>query len=215
MTTHNKRHLFVCLGLLLLLCSVSFGMSTVTCEAASASYSKTVTPKTDSYVNIRKSYSTNSAKIGRLYHGSGASILKKGKVWLKIRSGSITGYVKKSCVLSGKKLVSYAETHKFPKKLKINVRSLIVREKASRTSDIVSGVSKNETYSIIRETKKWAKIKTPEGKGYVLKDYVTSSYSLKPAVKVSSSSSSANSGSNTGSSSSQSSVYSKTALCTV
>lgn len=155
----------------------------VTCEAATSPYAKIVTPKTNTYIYIYKSNSTKSAKIGKFAKGDGATILKKGTTWYKIKSGSITGYVKKKNLLSGAKLESYAKKNNFPKKIKINVRSLNVRKKASTKSTVVTTVKKGKVYSVLKETNKWAKIKANGKTGYVMKSYTTWSYDLGTAEK--------------------------------
>ena len=66
-------------------------------EAASA-YDKICTPNTSSYIYIWKSKSTDSEKVGKFSKGDGASILSSDADWLKIESGSVTGYVKKENV---------------------------------------------------------------------------------------------------------------------
>lgn len=211
MIPHLKKCLFLLLsGLLFLQGAVVFGKAS-TCEAAASPYAKIVTPKTKTYIYIRKSKSTSSKKLGKFSHGCGGTILSTSGSWLKIKSGSITGYVKKSSVLSGNALEKYAKENNFPKKVTINVRSLNVREKARKTSDVVTGVKKGETYTVLSETKLWAKIKADGSTGYVLKEYTTLSYKLKNAAKVTSATTS--SGTST-SLSSSSALYNKTALCT-
>ena len=186
MIPHLKKCLFLLLsGLLFLQGAVVFGKAS-TCEAAASPYAKIVTPKTKTYIYIRKSKSTSSKKLGKFSHGCGGTILSTSGSWLKIKSGSITGYVKKTSVLSGSALEKYAKENDFPKKATINVRSLNVREKASKTSDVVTGVKKGKTYTVLSETKLWAKIKANGSTGYVLKEYTTLSYKLKNASKVTS-----------------------------
>lgn len=207
--SNKKKNIFFLLTFLLIFQFMMVSGKTIQCEAATSPYSKIVTPKTNSFIYIRKSTDMKSTKIAKFYKGSGATILKTGKEWYKIKSGSVTGYVKKCYVLSGSKLEAYAKKNKFPKKLTVKVTSLIVREKASQKSDIVAGVSKDETYKIISETANWAKIKADGATGYVLKKYVTCSYVLKNAVKISTAAKPA------ASADSSSNAYSKVALCKV
>lgn len=167
-----------------------FAGNTATCEAAASPYKNTVTPKTNSYIYIYKKNSTKSDKIGIFSQGDGAKLLKKGSTWYKIKSGTITGYVKKKSVLTGAKLEAYAKKNDFPKTVKIKVRSLNVRQKASKISAVVTGVKKGETYSVLKETNKWAKIKAEGGTGYVLKQYTSWSYDLSDAGKYTTASSS-------------------------
>lgn len=208
----KKGVFFLLASLLILQCFISSGKAS-TCEAATSPYSNIVTPKTSTYVYIRKSYNMNATKVGKFSKGCGATILKTGKVWLKVKSGSITGYVKKSWVVSGSNLETYAEKNNFSKKLTVNVASLNVRASASQQSESLTGVSKGETYKVISETSQWAKITANGSTGYVMKKYTTIRYDLKNATKVSSKTST--SSSSASSSASASSAYSKVALCTV
>lgn len=178
-----------------------------TCEAASSPYKNTVTPKTNTYIYIYKKNSTKSDKIGIFSQGDGAKLLKKGSTWYKIKSGNITGYVKKSSVLTGSALETYAAKNKFPKTVKIKVKSLNVRKKASQKSAVVTGVTKGSSYRVISETKKWAKIQAEGGIGYVLKQYTSWTYDLADAVKYTTSSSS--------SATSSSGEYKDIAVCCV
>lgn len=202
----HKRISILFTSLLLMFGCFMYAGNTATCEAAASPYKNIVTPNTTSYIYIRKTYNMNSAKIGKFSKGDGATILKKGTTWYKIQSGDIVGYVKKKYLLSGTKLEAFAEKNNFAKKIKINVRSLIVREKASKSSDIVTGVNKDEVYPVIRETKKWAKIEAEGGTGYVLKQYTTWSYDLGTAEKCNITSTST---------SSTTSEYSDVAVCCV
>lgn len=186
-----------------------FAGNAATCEAAASPYKNTVTPKTNTYIYIYKKNSTKSDKIGIFSQGDGAKLLKKGSTWYKIKSGSITGYVKKKSVLTGAKLESYAKKNNFPKQVKITVRSLNVRKKASKKSVVVTGVKKGETYSVLDETKQWAKINAEGGTGYVLKQYTSWSYDLSDASKYTTAFSS------TSTTTTDSSEYSDIAVCCV
>lgn len=208
MVFHKRTSILLTAFLIMLGCFIYTG-NTPLCEAASA-YANIVTPNTKTYIYIRKSNSASSAKIGKFSKGDGATVLKKGTTWYKIKSGTITGYAKKKDLLSGKKLETFAEKNNFAKKVKINVRSLNVRAKASTSSSVVAGVSKNDIYSVISETKKWAKIKAEGGTGYVLKQYTTWSYDLGTATSYSSTTSSASS-----SSAASASEYKDVAVCCV
>jgi len=190
-------------------CFFSSG-NVLTLEAASA-YDKICTPNTSSYIYIWKSKSTDSAKIGKFKKGDGASIESTDSDWLKIKSGSITGYVKKENVLSGSKLESFAKQNNFPKQVKVTASSLRVRKEPSTSSEILTNVSKGETYPVLNETTDWAQIKVGSITGYVSKKYTTWSYLLGTADKYSESSSDSDSSD----SSSSSGLYDNIAVAKV
>lgn len=197
----NKKTIasFLLIFLMIFGCFFSSG-NVLTIEAASA-YDKICTPNTSSYIYIWKSKSTDSEKIGKFEKGDGASILSTDTDWLKIQSGSITGYVKKENVLSGSKLETFAAQNNFPKQIKVTARSLRVRKQASTSSATLTGVSKGETYAVLNETADWAQIKVGSITGYVAKEYTTWSYLLGTADKYSSSSQSSTDSSDSQSSS--------------
>jgi len=180
---HKKKLLSFLLSLLMIVgCFFSSG-NVLTLEAASA-YDKICTPNTSSYIYIWKSKSTDSAKLGEFKKGDGASIEDSSdSVWLKITSGSITGYVKKENVLSGSKLETFAQQNNFPKQIKVTASSLRVRKDPSTSSAILTGVSKGQTYAVLNETADWAQIKVGSITGYVAKEYTTWSYLLGTADK--------------------------------
>jgi len=207
---HKKKLVSFLLILLMIVgCFFSSG-NVLTLEAASA-YDKICTPNTSSYIYIWKSKSTDSAKIGKFKKGDGASIESTDSDWLKIKSGSITGYVKKENVLSGSKLESFAKQNNFPKQVKVTASSLRVRKEPSTSSEILTNVSKGETYPVLNETTDWAQIKVGSITGYVSKEYTTWSYLLGTADKYSESSSDSNSSD----SSSSSGLYDNIAVAKV
>ena len=185
---HKKKIVSFLLSMLMIVgCFFSSG-NVLMLEAASA-YDKICTPNTSSYIYIWKSKSTDSEKIGKFAKGDGASIKSTDSDWLKIQSGSITGYVKKENVLSGSKLEAFASQNNFPKQIKVTANSLRVRKEPSTSSAVLTGVSKGETYPVLKETTDWAQIKVGSITGYVAKEYTTWSYLLGTADKYSESSS--------------------------
>ena len=154
----NKKSIVsILLSLIMILgCFFSSG-NMLTIEAASA-YDKICTPNTSSYIYIWKSKSTDSEKIGKFSKGDGATILSTDSDWLKIQSGSITGYVKTENVLSGSKLETFAARNNFSKQIKVTASALRVRKQASTSSAILTSVYKGSTYTVLNETDDWAQI---------------------------------------------------------
>ena len=205
---HKKKLVSFLLSMLMIVgCFFSSG-NVLMLEAASA-YDKICTPNTSSYIYIWKSKSTDSEKIGKFAKGDGASIKSTDSDWLKIQSGSITGYVKKENVLSGSKLEAFANQNNFPKQIKVTANSLRVRKEPSTSSAVLTGVSKGETYPVLKETTDWAQIKVGSITGYVAKEYTTWSYLLGTADKYSESSS------DTSESTSSSGLYDNTAVAKI
>ena len=53
------------------------------------------------YVNIRKSPSEDGEILGKLYNNSAARILEQDGDWYKVKSGTVTGYIKGEFLVTG------------------------------------------------------------------------------------------------------------------
>ena len=138
------------------------------------------------YVNVRKSRSTDSKVMGKLHRGSSAKILKVKGDWVKIRSGKVTGYVKKEYVATGaraeKLSTRFGKNYAVVKK---GTDTLNVREKKNTKSDIVTQITDGDDAIVQSISKDWVKIKTGSGKvGYVAKEYVSTTLKCKHAVSA-------------------------------
>ena len=138
------------------------------------------------YVNVRKSRSTDSKVMGKLHRGSSAKILKVKGDWVKIRSGKVTGYVKKEYVATGaraeKLSTRFGKNYAVVKK---GTDTLNVREKKNTKSDIVTQITDGDDAIVQSISKDWVKIKTDSGKvGYVAKEYVSTTLKFKHAVSA-------------------------------
>ncbi|MCR5202435.1 MAG: C40 family peptidase [Lachnospiraceae bacterium] len=137
------------------------------------------------YVNIRKKANTSSKVLGKLYCGSGATIIKNGKKWAKVKSGDITGYVCKDYLAIGSAAAKVAK--KYGIRYIIvgkKVSCLNVRKRKSTKSTILTKVTGGESYTVLSNAKKWVRISVDDSKGYVAKDYVLAKVKLKEAVAV-------------------------------
>lgn len=138
------------------------------------------------YVNIRRSPSTESNIIGKLYRGSAAKILAENKYWVKIESGSVVGYIRKDLLaigeraqkLAGRFGTAYAS-------VKPGVITLNVRAKKSTSAEIVTQIPEDEKYEIVGESDNWYKIELDEGlRGYVAKEFVNMRVNFKHAISI-------------------------------
>ena len=104
------------------------------------------------YVNVRKSRSTDSKVMGKLHRGSSAKILKVKGDWVKIRSGKVTGYVKKEYVATGaraeKLSTRFGKNYAVVKK---GTDTLNVREKKNTKSDIVTQITDGDDAIVAKE----------------------------------------------------------------
>ena len=119
------------------------------------------------YVNVRKKPNTDSKVLGKLYRGSAATIREKTGDWVKIKSGQVEGYIKSDYLaigFSAEKLVD-----KFGTKIAtVNTETLKVREAKNTECAVLTLVSGEESFEVLREDKEWVKIMVDgDTKGFV------------------------------------------------
>lgn len=136
------------------------------------------------YVNVRKKPNTDSKVLGKLYRGSAATIREKTGDWVKIKSGQVEGYIKSDYLaigFSAEKLVD-----KFGTKIAtVNTETLKVREAKNTECAVLTLVSGEESFEVLREDKEWVKIMVDgDTKGFVSKEYVDLSVKFKKAVSI-------------------------------
>ncbi len=136
------------------------------------------------YVNVRKKPNTDSKVVGKLYRGSAAKIKDTVGDWVKIRSGHVEGYIKSEYLaigFSAEKLVD-----KFGTKIAtVNTETLKVREAKNTDCAVLTLVSGEESFEILREDKEWVKIMVDgDTKGFVSKEYVDITVKFKKAVSI-------------------------------
>lgn len=138
------------------------------------------------YVNIRKAPNTNSKIKGKLYRGSAAKIIKTKGKWVKITSGSVTGYIRKDYLAIGDKAAKVAD--KFGKTyavVKKGTDTLNVRKKKSTEAGILKQIGDGDSYVVKSEGSEWVKIKLSGSEtGYVSKDYVSTKFRFNKAVSI-------------------------------
>ena len=165
--------------------------STVTKKKTTSKYDKMGVAKVSSYVNVRSKASTDSKIVGKLKNKSVATILSKKNGWYKVKSGSVSGYVKAEYLVVGDadlvKSVSY-------KVATVKTETLRVRKKANSKASIVGLVSQDDKLKVVNaKNSDWVKVKTSDGKGYVSADYVKVSETYHYAEKITTQSVSASS----------------------
>lgn len=136
------------------------------------------------YVNIRKQASEDSKVVGKLYNNSAATILGKEGDWYKVKSGTVTGYIKSDYLVTGKKVEEIAD--KVGTKIAtVNATTLKVREKASLDSRVLTLLPVGEELHVKKEQNDWVKIAYENGQtGYVAADYVDIRTEFKEAVSI-------------------------------
>ncbi len=137
-------------------------------------------------LNIRKSSNENSKIVGKLRKGDVATIIEKGKKWTKIKSGSVTGYVKNSYCVFGEK------AYKLAKKIcktyaTVQTDGLRVRKKPSEKATILDAAFKGDRLTVVpkADTKDgWVVVKLNGLKGYVSDEYVKVGLGTSEAISI-------------------------------
>lgn len=135
-------------------------------------YKNMAVAQVNDYVNIRQKPDENAKLLGKLYSNAVATVIRKQGDWYKIRSGSVTGYVKGDFVVVGdEKLIKSVGVQI----AKVNTTTLKVRSKASKKSEVltlVPGGEELEVSSMKSFDDGWVKVAVEEGDGFVSSDYV-------------------------------------------
>lgn len=142
--------------------------------------------KVDDSLNIREASSEDSAVVGKLRRGDAAKVVKKGKAWTKIKSGSVTGYVKNEYCVYG------AKAYKYAKKIcktyaTVQADGLRIRQKANENSVALEAAFKGDKLVVNKNAKQkdgWVVVKLNDLKGYVSEDYVKVGLGVGEAISI-------------------------------
>ena len=135
-------------------------------------FSRLIIAQVSYYVNVRDIPSEEGEVVGKLYNNSAGEWLDKDGDWYKIKSGSVTGYVKGEFVVSGEAAVDLAK--KVGERVAVvTTTTLKVREDASLESSVLGLVPMQDRLTVIEENDEWCKVSIEEGDGWVSKEFVT------------------------------------------
>lgn len=132
--------------------------------------------KINEYLNVRKEPTTDSSVLGKLYKNNAAIVLEDLGDWLKVESGSMTGYISAKYVTVGDEAVCKAAA---TITAKIKTNSLRLRKQASTDSGIYTLLGKGQKVTVLDDSVEgWLKVKYRSYKGYISADYadVTTTY---------------------------------------
>ena len=142
--------------------------------------------KVDDSLNIRQAPSEDSAVIGKLRKGDAAKVVKRGKEWTKIKSGSVAGYVKNEYCVYG------AKAYKLAKKIcktyaTVQADGLRIRQKANENSIALEAAFKGDKLLVNEKAKKkdgWVVVSLNNLKGYVSEDFVKVGLGVGHAISI-------------------------------
>lgn len=161
--------------------------STVTSKKGSVagiSYDKLVMANVSEAVNVRSEASEKSSLIGKLYKDCGGSIIERKSGWTKLKSGSLTGWVKDDYLLFGDDAVKLANS--VVEKTAISkTSSLRVRKEPNTDSEILALLATGDKIEAISTEGDWVKVQFSDGEeGYVSAQYVTIEDSIDSGESV-------------------------------
>ena len=135
-------------------------------------------------MNIRKKPNTESKIKGKLYRGSAARIVKTKGDWVQIKSGDVTGYIKKEYLAIGFSAEKLEDNYG-TKLATVDTETLKVREEKNTDCTILTLVPEGEVFEVVREDKEWIKIMVDDTtRGFVSKEYIKVKVKFKKAISI-------------------------------
>lgn len=134
-------------------------------------YADLVIAQVSSWVNIREQATTDSKIMGKLYNNSVGHFIEEQDGWVKIKSGTVTGYVSAEYVVRGIDALKIARDVEITYAT-INVPTLRVRQKATTESAILGTFSKGDELQVKATEDGFAKVTYNNKDGFISLDYV-------------------------------------------
>lgn len=140
---------------------------------------------TEDDVNIREQSDENSEVVGTLNKGCVGDILSADGDWIKVSSGSVTGYVHKEFVVTGDEAAEFVIPYMSTIAV-VNDSGVYVRKEASKESEYVGVANVGDAYTadITRSTQDWIFVKTDAFEGYIYGEFVELSQNYHYAVSA-------------------------------
>ena len=147
-------------------------------SVAGISYDKLVMANVEEAVNVRSEASEKSSLIGKFYKECGGEILERSNGWTKVKTGSLTGWIKDTYLLFGDEAIKLAESVAAKTAIS-NTSALRVRKDKSTNSEILSLLAEGDRIEAVSEDGEWVQVEFSDGEtGYVKAEYVTVEDSL-------------------------------------
>lgn len=135
------------------------------------------------YLNIRAAADENAEVIGKLYAGSGGTVLENGAEWTKISSGTVEGYVATQYLLFDADAEAKAN-EVGTRKVTIQEDSLRVRKAPSTDAGVWGLAEKGDVYTTSKVENGWAEINYDGETGYVSMEFATEELVIGKAVSI-------------------------------
>ena len=140
--------------------------------------------KVSDYVNIRSLPSEDGVILGKLYNNFAATILEKSEDWYKVKSGSVTGYIKGEFLITGEQAEELAK--EIGKQVAyITTDTLKVRKEPSTETSVLALIARGDVFVVKEAANDWVQIVYEGSKtGFVSADYVEVKYEFEEAVSI-------------------------------
>lgn len=131
-----------------------------------------VIAQVNDYVNVRDLPDEKEGKIiGKLYDDSVGTFIEEENGWYKIKSGSVTGYVKGEYCVTGEEAIEIAK-EVGTRLATVNTTTLKVRSDADIEASVLGLVPDGDDLVVLDETDEWIQVDVEEGIGWVSAEYV-------------------------------------------
>ena len=122
------------------------------------------------YIHLRKEASEFSETTGVFYHDAVAEVIGEENDWYQVKSGNVTGYIRKSLLATGEEAQEKIEDAKITTAT-VEKENLIVRMAPNKSATGVEIVPENEELNVLGIVNDWVAVDTEEGTGYIYKPY--------------------------------------------
>lgn len=130
-----------------------------------------VIAQVNNYVNVRSLPSEEGEIVGKLYDDSVGTFIEEENGWYKIKSGTVTGYVKGEFCVTGDEAVELAK-EVGTRFATVTTTTLKVRTEPSLDAAVLGLVPIDDELVVLDEVDGWVKVDVEEGLGWVSMDYV-------------------------------------------
>lgn len=134
-------------------------------------YADLVIAQVDNYVNVRKGPGTDTQILGKLYNNSVGHYIEEENGWVKITSGSVTGYVSSEYVVRGMDALKIAREVEITIAT-INTGTLNIRSKPTVDSVRLGTFSYGDELEVLAVEDGFAKVSYNNKDGYISLEYV-------------------------------------------
>lgn len=167
---------------------VTISPHTVETVKAQDDYTNIAVSQVTDYVNIREEANTDSEIVGKIYNNCAAIIEEtvegEGGTWYKMRSGTVTGYIKAQYFITGDEAEKLAQSigREF---VTINADGLRLRETPDLEGTILTTLSSGARYVVQGEEGDFFKVEVDADLiGYIAKAYCKTEVEFDQAVSL-------------------------------